>query len=205
MGLKLVSPPASTPVDIDDVKRRLRVTFTDDDVLLESYLDAAISMVDGPDGNIGRALIDQTWDYYLDSFPGSTVCASPFLSLVRAAQIEIPLPPLIEVIGVFYQDADGNEQQMDAADYIVDTTSEPGTITLAVGAGWPSIAQVSNAVRIRFRAGYLDTSSPPLDNVPEPIKVAIILITESFDNNDSDFIKRAQQLLQKFDVRVPFA
>src|SRR5439155_124697 len=85
----------------------------------------------------------------------------------RRGHIEIPLPPLIEVEGVFYLDSNGDEQEMDATLYTVDDASQPARIALKPAASWPVTEYVENAVRVRFRAGYLDqTQSPPVDAVP---------------------------------------
>jgi uncharacterized phiE125 gp8 family phage protein len=139
----------------------LRLDTSAEDDLVEIYLQAAVAHVDGPDGFLGRALVDQTWDLYLDEFPES--------------RIEIPLPPLIEVLGVFYQDGDGVEQTFSSASYVVDSASEPARITLGDGVSWPTILDASNAVRIRFRAGYVTGDSPYTANVPAAIKAAILL------------------------------
>ena len=42
-----------------------------------------------PDSYTGRALIEQTWDLYLDAYPCVGQC------------IKIPLPPLIAIDGIF--------------------------------------------------------------------------------------------------------
>ncbi len=161
MAMKRFIEPATWPVTLAEAKAHLRVDFDDDNDLIEAYIEAAVDFVDGYGGYLGRALIDQTWDYYLDAFPGTD-------------PIEIPLPPLIEVIGVFYQS--GGEQEFSSSSYTVDPTGEPGRISLLSGGSWPTAETVSNAVRIRFRAGYLDQGvSPPVESVPGTIKAAILL------------------------------
>jgi uncharacterized phiE125 gp8 family phage protein len=171
MGLQIVTAPANLPVDLDTVKKHLRVDFTDDDTLIDAYLEAAVGYVDGPNGFLGRALIAQTWDYYLDRFPVDAFHR-------RGGRIELPLPPLIEVIGVFYLDASGAEQTLDPSRYTVDSASVPARL-YPVGGCWPTIPCLEHqAVRIRFTAGYVDASvSPPVDDVPKPIIAAIMLLT----------------------------
>jgi len=158
MGLKLISPPATYPISVADIKQQLKVDFTDDDDMIEALLKGAIAFCEK---STGRALIDQTWDYYVDAFP--------------VGAIYIPRPPLIEVVGVFYTDAAGAEQEFAAASYLVDSASIKARVSLAYSAAWPSVQSVANAVRIRFRAGYLNTDSPPVANVPDDIITAIIL------------------------------
>ncbi len=160
MGLKLISGPGSLAIDLAYVKTNLKVEHDEDDVALTSFINAAIDYADGAGGYLGRALVDQTWDLYLDAFPVN--------------QIEMPLPPLIEVLGVFYLDGAGAEQEMDASGYVVDSFSDPGRIVLTANGSWPTLSATTNAVRVRFRAGYVDaTTSPAVDDVPEDIRLAL--------------------------------
>jgi uncharacterized phiE125 gp8 family phage protein len=164
MGLKLVTAPAEQPITLAQAKMQCRATeFTDDDTLIELFIDAAVDFVDGPSGFLGRALIDQTWDYYLDAFP------------TDSGPIEIPLPPLIEVIGLFYQDGDGVEQEWTSTNYRVDASGEPGKISLGSGVSWPTPITEGDAVRIRFRAGYLNQiDSPAVESVPGAINMPTV-------------------------------
>ncbi len=156
-GLKRVVDPASDPVTLDEAKKSLVVDFTDDDELIEAFIAAASEYAENFQG---RALIDQTLDLFLDAFP--------------VGSIEIPKPPLIEIVGVFYRDSNGDEIEFD--EFEVDDASEPARIYLLNSGSWPTAASRLNAVRIRFRAGYLNSDSPPTENVPSSTKAAIKLI-----------------------------
>ena len=107
-----------------------------------------------------RAFITQTWDMNFDTFP--TVIA-------------VPNPPLVSVTHVKYYDTAGSQQTIAAADYIVDAPAGPqclpGRITLAPDDSWPSVQVRTNAIVVRFIAGYGAASA-----VPEPIKSAMKLI-----------------------------
>lgn len=151
-ALSLVTVASEYPITLDEAKRHLVVDHDDDDDLIEEYIAAA---TDEAERFLGRALIDQAWDYFLDEFED---------------EIELPKSPLIEVVGVFYKDAAGDEQEFEA--FSVDLSS--GKIYLPTGGSWPTASSVPSAVRIRFRSGYLDTGvSPPVANVPAAIKHAI--------------------------------
>lgn len=164
MGLKLISKPAAWPITLDEAKAHVREDSDDFDDVIEAMVDAATDYCDGPTGFLGRALIDQTWELTLDGFP----CG-------RHQEIKIPMPPLIEIISVTYDDASGVAQLLAPSLYSVDPVSEPGWV-LPVGT-WPSTFDGINSVRVRFRCGYLDqTQSPPVQNVPGSIKAAIKLI-----------------------------
>lgn len=183
MALKLITPPADTPVSLTEAKAHLRVDHSDDDVMIGSLIDAVTDHVQGKDGFLGRALIDQTWELVLDEFPEN--------------ELKIPLPPLIEVLSVKYDDAAGNEQTIDPADYTVDTVSEPGWIL--PGTTWPATFDGINSVRIQYRAGYLDTSSPPVAAVPADIKAAMLLMIGTL------YAQRETIVVGQSVVEVPWA
>lgn len=94
---------------------------------------------------LGRYLITQTIDLYLDEFPGW----------------EINLRPLQSVSAITYVDTAGATQTLSAADYIVDSTGTPARITPAYGVSWPSTRDQVNAVKVRFVAGYGAASAVP--------------------------------------------
>jgi uncharacterized phiE125 gp8 family phage protein len=94
----------------------------------------------------GRALIMQTWDLVLNSFPSE-------------GYIEIPRPPLISVSYVKYLDRAGQIQTMDpATDYITQAPVGPrcshGRIALPFAHIWPITLPQMGAITLRFVAGY---------------------------------------------------
>lgn len=196
--LKLITPPPFEPLTLAEVKQYFRVDHDDEDAAIARCFSSAVGYADGPDGFLGRALVDQTWELTLDAFP------------IR--EIRIPLPPLIEVVNVFYDDAGGLQQILDPADYSVDAVSEPGWI-VPVGS-WPTTFDGINAVRIRYRAGYVDASmSPAVGEVPADIEQALLLYAIStFDNRSLSVAGRetaipwsAEQLLRRRRVEIPLA
>lgn len=187
MGLKLISGPATQAITATEAKANSRVNVNDDDTIIALYIDAAIASAEA---FLGRALVDQTWDLYLDNFPTT-----------NALEIKIPKPPLIEVVSIKYDDdaSPSAEQTVSAADYYVDTVTEPGWIVPAGGATWPSTLSAINSVRIRFRAGYVDNAaSPPAGIVPADIRQALLLACGSFYEHREDIV------IGQTAVRLPF-
>lgn len=180
-SLKRVSVSEEPVISLEEAKLHLRVDFDDDDSLIEMMISAATDFVDGPGAYLGRAIRDQTWDYYVDEFP-SYVAEDP-----ASKYVEIPLPPMKEVVGVFYTDSSGTEQEFSSASYTVDTAHEPGRIILSASGNWPTPIVAPAAVRIRFRAGYVDiTESPATMEVPESIRAAMfILLGNMYANRES--------------------
>lgn len=63
----LVTPPASLPVTLADVKAHCRVDHDDEDAMLTAYLAAAVAHLDGWRGVLGRAIMPQTWAVTVDA------------------------------------------------------------------------------------------------------------------------------------------
>jgi uncharacterized phiE125 gp8 family phage protein len=154
MSLRLITAPDALAVSLADMKAWLRVDFTTDDALIEGLITAAVQNIDGRDGWLGRALVQQTWELALDCFP---------------TEIKIPLPPLQSIASIKYDDAGGFEQTVSASDYTVDNAGRVGWVIPNAGFRWPNTYRGANAVRVRFVAGYGTDN----ENVPAPIKLAI--------------------------------
>jgi uncharacterized phiE125 gp8 family phage protein len=162
MAVRLIAAPAVEAISLTEAKAHLRVNHSDEDTLISALIKAARNHLEGPRGFLARALVTQTWELVLDSFP--------------SAEIMIPLPPLQSITFVKYADADGAEQTVAIDEYYVDAVNEPGWIVPL--ASWPGTLAAINAVTVRFVAGYpSDGASPPnlTANIPFDIKAAMLL------------------------------
>jgi uncharacterized phiE125 gp8 family phage protein len=137
---------------------------TTGDPVLNTFISAARSEAET---RISRQLITATWELYLDSFNRET-CQVVGYDLERRlinnlftldGIIQMPLPPLQSITSIKYLDTTGVEQTLSASAYRVDAVSTPGRVTPAYGYSWPSTYPVTNAVVIRFVAGYGDTAA----------------------------------------------
>jgi uncharacterized phiE125 gp8 family phage protein len=170
MSLVLVTAPTAEPVTLAEVKAQLRITVTTYDTLLNALITAVRMHLDGRDGWLGRALLEQTWDLKLDCF--------------YSDEIRIPLGPLRSITSVIYKDASGNQQTLSTADYQVVGVDNgwQGSITPSYGKYWPNTYPQPESVTIRFIAGYAPGSGSPGDpaqNVPAPIKQAMLLMIKN--------------------------
>src|SRR3974377_971688 len=68
MRLDLITPPAVEPVTLAEAKQHARVEYPDDDALITGMIVAARRMAET---RLRSALITQTWNLYLDSFPSA--------------------------------------------------------------------------------------------------------------------------------------
>lgn len=156
-ALTLVTGPVLEPLTLDEAKEHLRITIDD----MDGYINSLIGDVRQEIENMtSRAFITQTWDYFVDCFPGG------------GGAIEIPRPPLQSVTSVNYVDENGATQTLSTSVYTVDTDSEPGRVYLAFNESWPTVRDIRHAITIRFVAGYGVNPS----SVPGPIKRAIRLM-----------------------------
>ena len=179
MGLKLITAPQEEPITLAEAKSHLRITSTDEDALIETWIKAVREYCEGYQN---RAYITQTWELSLDRFPDNSI-------------IKVPLPPLQDITSIKYYDPEGTEKEFSSDDYEVDTYSEPGRVSLGYGKSWPSeILRPVNGVIIEFIAGYGDTA----DKVPEKVKQAIkVLIGELYEHREVTDVKELKE--------VPFA
>lgn len=158
MSLFLVTAPAAEPVSVQDAKAQCRVDTSDEDALFATLVIAAREYVETA---THRALITQTWDWTLDGFPDWTLV--------------LPLPPVASVTSITYVDTAGVTQTWAASLYRTDLPAgpyaSPARVTPAYSESYPSTRAVTNAVTVRFVAGYGTAAS-----VPASLKAAIKLL-----------------------------
>lgn len=158
--IKLVTPPAKTPVSLDEAKDHLRIIGTAEDPYISALLGAATDAVEKMSG---RQLQTATFELSVGGFP--------------AGQILLPLPPLQSVEAISYTDPSGVEQSLTT--FEVDTANR--TVAPAFGEQWPATAAATNAVRVRFIAGYAD------GEVPFSLRAAILLLVGGLYENREAF------------------
>jgi uncharacterized phiE125 gp8 family phage protein len=173
MRLSLVDDTGAVePVTLDEAKLQVKLPVGvahPEDALLEDILIPAAR--ERGEGATNRQFRQVTWDLALDSADDWPVARG---------WIDLPKPPLVEVLSVTYVDVAGVTQTFAADQYLVDapTGAKPrrGRIALVDGATWPWTRTQINALTIRFVAGYsllpLATYGPTL---PKLLKAAMLL------------------------------
>lgn len=156
MGVLVVVTPPDPLVTLASAKAHLRVTTTDEDELIETYIAAASAYIDGPNGVLKRAVMDQVLEYRSHAFLGSE---------------RLPCGPVSTVESILYTDADGVEQTVLEGSYeVVDDR-----LGLTWGSSWPRHRGDPNGIRVRYRAGEA--------TAPVPIQqAALLLIGQWFRN-----------------------
>lgn len=178
--VEIVTPPASEPIATATARAHLRLG---DDTSQDDAVDRCIAAArERVEAKLGRALVEQTIDVFLDRFPSG---GGYLLRSVRdcgwdhprflpgPVAVTIPRPPLQSVSWVKYLDESGTLRTLDPSAYrVLPSTFMPGRIEPSLSAAtWPATAPLLDAVTIRCVCGYGDPS-----DVPAAITAAILLI-----------------------------
>lgn len=132
-----VTPPTAPVVSLHDMKEHLRVLHEDEDMLIQSLTDAAVSWLDGWDGVLGRCIMPQTWRISPSDLTAgfrlpdaSDVVAEPDGSLiVTCAMTPEKLPSVQQavklLVGHWYQNREAVGERMEAQPMAVRALLEP--------------------------------------------------------------------------------
>ena len=184
ISYKIKTPPTLKPVDLAYVKEHSKIDYTDEDTVLQGYLDAAIAYAEK---YMGRGIMSQTVTQTFNAWPAS------------GCYLELALSPLFgatPINHIKYYDTDEAQQTLAITVYGVTAVNEPPLIFLKKDQSWPSLASRPEAIEVEFTAGYADAAS-----VPATIKQAICLLFAYFEAGREDSVKQkktsAENLLDK--------
>ena len=123
---------------------------------------------------LNRALINQTWEYYLDGFPSYT------------NYIELPRPPLSSITSLTYTESGDSSEYSNtfaATNYTANIERTPGRLQLKANKVFPATdLETDNPIKITYVAGYGATRS----SVPQVIKhCQLILIADLYNNRQT--------------------
>jgi uncharacterized phiE125 gp8 family phage protein len=158
MSLVMITGPTATPISLAELKAQTRVDDASEDALLAAYVRSA---TDAIEGMTGLRMIDQTWEYTIDTFPEC------------CAWLRLPLAPLLALEQITYLDVQGVAQTLPVTTYLIRGLGsvQPARLVLAPGQTWPSTWHGHGAVMIRFRAGWIDHNG-----LPEALRQAVLML-----------------------------
>ncbi|MES2341721.1 MAG: hypothetical protein V4597_08585 [Pseudomonadota bacterium] len=173
----LVEGPAGPAVSLAYARQHIQALTTADDNMIAIWTAAASGYFTD---QTGRDPIFTVRDALLDAFPFPGRSG-------REARIELPHPPLNEVLSVEYVDPDGNVVPFDdgaSPETRFWTYSAPqgtyaprGFVEPISGRQWPIARDETGSVRIRYRSGY--TADP--DQVPDLARAILCYLIAHFD------------------------
>jgi len=187
-ALVIVTEPSEEPITLDQAKQHLRIDTEDDDTLILGLIKVAREYAETA---TRRALMTQTWNYYLEDWP-------------KEDHIDLPMAPLqsIGATGITYENSSGGVTTLTTGYYEVDTLSVPGRVVLGYNESWPTATlNVSNPICIKFVAGH---GTP--DDVPEMIKSGMkIDLADLYEQRESYIIGQTVNHLPVLDrLYTPF-
>lgn len=147
---KVVTPAAQSALTVAEVKANLRITWSTEDALLQTYIDMAEAIIME---EIEVVYQETEFLLSLDEFPN---------------EIQIEKHPVSSVDSITYTDLNGDSQSLvEDTDYYVDLNSFPVRIWSAVNLAtassntrfWPDVKQKPGCVQVAFTAGYEDRDS----------------------------------------------
>ena len=167
LNLRVTEAPAVEPVTIEDAIESLGLASDYPVTRLHNLIRSARALAET---YTNRAFITQTIQLQLDAFPPGRV---PWWDGVRQGSIrqfesfeaiELPRPPVQDVIEVRYFDSENAGHVVDDAWYSLDPISEPARVVLNAARSWPQPTRAKAAVLVTYRAGYGATPTlvPPL-------------------------------------------
>jgi len=156
MSLVLTSPPAQEPVSLADAKAHLRVDAGDDDALITRLITAARSELER---GLGRALISQSYTYYLDAWPGGFA-------------VTLPVAPVQTIDQARIYALDDSFAILPPASYLLDGLGSPPRLIRRGTLPWPVPLRPGNGIAIDFTCGH---GAQPAD-VPAALRVALLIL-----------------------------
>ena len=165
MGIRVTTEPAIEPVTLSEAKLHLRIDDTTDDDMVENLIKSARRSAEI---ETNRSFITQTVALTLANWQSI---------------IELPRSRVQSVTSVKYFDTAGNQNTVDASNYQVDLSVDPGRLAPVYGYTWPTIEpRTFEAVEIIYQAGYGDATT----DVEEEIRQAILmLVTHLYENRSA--------------------
>lgn len=189
---KVVTPPATPAVSLEDMKDYLRVDTTDDDALITSFIEAATDQVKK---YLKRCLISETLESGFDRIPNDGgygyygygkgyygnggIYNLPVDYANFSRDINLMFPPIITIDDITTFDRTNTGSVYASTNYELD--EEGGRIYLNEGAVWPQNLRDREAVKIKYTCGYGTASS---DIPPSIIQAIKILVGNMYDCRD---------------------
>lgn len=178
-NLTLIIPPAVEPLELEEVKKYLKVDDITDD-LEDAYISGLITVArEYCEEYQHRAYITQTWKLALSEFPCAT--DDTVNDYETDNIIEIPKGNLQKINSFTYKDIYGNVTALtENIDYIVSSRGILGRVCPPYGTIFPYMPLYPlDPIVINFTCGYGDDGS----KVPTKVKQAMyLLISHWYDN-----------------------
>jgi uncharacterized phiE125 gp8 family phage protein len=160
----LLSGPVIEPVSLFEAKNWLRLSNSDEDVLVQALITSARLVVEA---SAGVLMISQTWRLSEDQWPVS-------------GALVLPLRPIASVDAIRVVDGQGNAAILPQQDYQADVPAMNGRLQFLKAPLAPG--QKLSGIQIDVTAGFGAAAA----DVPAPLRQAILLLVARWFENRGD-------------------
>lgn len=171
----MVTAPTVQPLEVDDVRKRLRLVSDQFDDFFEPMIAEEVSRAQRITGNY---LLSQTLLATRDGFP-----SMEFDEFTDGFIILLP-GPVQSITSVVYDDEFDTEQTLAADQYDLDTSGRVGRLSPSIDASvWPDTSGQMGCVRITYVAGKATAAEVPPD-VKRALLTAILWRFDGYDDRE---------------------
>lgn len=175
MRSKVTTAPAQEPVTISEIKSSLRITNTQEDGLLNQFIEDARTFVEL---KTGRKLITQTVTAYYDGFDGrggrdqwwSGHRMGAITEVYGGQELRLEFSPTQSITSLSTVAEDNSETVISSSEYYLDNYDNDMASYLRSDNGISNGTRSHNSVKVVYVAGYGDN---PVD-VPSALRRAVI-------------------------------
>lgn len=167
----IVTLSTDLPVTLAFAKAHSVIDFADDDDLVEAYIRAAASHLDGPSGILGRAMLPQT-------------VAQSFCQV--SERMVLPYGPASAVLSVEYYDEDNALQSL--VDWAL--LAQSGRSFVYFSGDIPATYDRPDAVTVNYSAGFQDVASIPYD-----LRLAIVQLASAWYETREAVSEKGQNIV----------
>lgn len=191
MKSKVTTAPSIEPVTLEEVKAHLRITATNEDGLLNTYIQAARELAEDI---TGRKFITQTLTGYVDDFGGGGIHGNwwtgqregTYFSHILNGKgfIELDKTPASSITQIDTVDRDNAETVYASTNYYLENYDNdmPARVHLNDNASIPSNIRDRNGIKVTYVAGYGSTRT----SVPMKLRHAIKMMAAELYNKRGD-------------------
>ena len=139
--VKLITPSTLTPVTLTEAKDHLKVTGTDSDTLIQTYLNAAIKRVEDYRQSV---VMSSEWELYAKTWPLS---------------FNLQKHPVTAINSVKYYDDDNTLQTVSSTNYRLQDFRVPCRLEFDSNFTEPSLYDREYPIVVNFQAGFTYAAS----------------------------------------------
>tara|TARA_Y100001938_G_scaffold117553_1_gene162208 strand:- start:5241 stop:5909 length:669 start_codon:yes stop_codon:yes gene_type:complete len=203
-GNSVVTAETVFAITSAELKTHLRIDGSDDDTYISSLV---IAVHDWAKKYTQRSLTSQTLELYIDSIYDTDVDIKDgyYMGIdqdISRRSIILPQSPVASITHVKYFDDSDNESTFASSNYYLSNKSAPAKFVLRNGKSYPTGLRVSDALVIRYVAGYGNTSDVPMAIKQACLAYGAYLFEHRGDGSDNLTVPyQASQLLQPYVIR----